>query len=107
MHALMRGPPFASLISTGSKGLFASHLPTVLKGDGPYGVIEFHLTRSNPHCRDLADRNEALMISQGPEGYIALNWHYEANTVTWPLSLRKYRKGANIDRPGVIWESPS
>ena len=35
MHALMRGRPFASLISAGSNGLFASHLPTVLKGDEP------------------------------------------------------------------------
>jgi transcriptional regulator len=70
MHALMRGRPFASLISAGSNGLFASHLPTVLKNDGLYGVIECHLARANPHCKDLADGNEALMIFQGPEAYI-------------------------------------
>ena len=40
MHALMRARPFAALVSTGSAGLYASHLPTVLKDDGPYGVIE-------------------------------------------------------------------
>jgi transcriptional regulator len=51
-------------------GLFASHLPTVLKDDGPFGVIECHLARPNPHWRELAEVNEALMIFQGPDGYI-------------------------------------
>jgi transcriptional regulator len=39
MHALMRARPFAALVSAGSAGLYASHLPTVLKDDGPYGVV--------------------------------------------------------------------
>ena len=34
MHALMRARPFAALVSAGSDGLFASHLPTVLKDEG-------------------------------------------------------------------------
>ena len=75
MHALMRARPFATLVSAGSAGLYASHLPTVLKDDGPCGVIECHLARANPHCRDLAEGGEALMIFQGPEGYITPNWY--------------------------------
>jgi transcriptional regulator len=75
MHALMRARPFAALVSAGSAGLFASHLPTVLKDDGPYGVIECHLARANPHCKDLAEGNEALMIFQGPDGYITPGWY--------------------------------
>ncbi len=75
MHALMRARPFAALVSAGSAGLYASHLPTVLKDDGPCGVIECHLARANPHWRDLAEGNEALMIFQGPEGYITPNWY--------------------------------
>jgi transcriptional regulator len=75
MHALMRARPFAALISSGSTGLYASHLPTVLKDEGPYGVIECHLARPNPHWKELAEGNEALMIFQGPEGYITPNWY--------------------------------
>jgi len=75
MHALMRARPFATLVSAGSAGLYASHLPTVLKDDGPCGVIECHLARAKPHCRDLAEGGEALMIFQGPEGYITPNWY--------------------------------
>jgi transcriptional regulator len=71
----MRDRPFASLVSAGAKGLFASHLPTVLKEEGPYGVIECHLARANPHWSDLAEGNEALMILHGPEAYITPNWY--------------------------------
>ncbi|HLN09233.1 MAG TPA: FMN-binding negative transcriptional regulator [Xanthobacteraceae bacterium] len=75
MHSLMRARPFAALVSAGSLGLFATHLPTVTRDDGPYGVIECHLARANPHWKDLAEGNDALMIFQGPEGYITPNWY--------------------------------
>ena len=75
MHALMRGRPFAALVSAGASGLYGSHLPTVLKDEGEYGTIECHLSRANPHWRDLAQGGEALMIFTGPEGYITPNWY--------------------------------
>ena len=75
MHALMRARPFAALVSAGAAGLYASHLPTLLKDDGLCGVIECHLARANPHWTDLAEGSEALMIFRGPEGYITPNWY--------------------------------
>jgi len=75
MHALMRAKPLVALVSGGAEGLCASHLPTVLKSEAPYGVIEFHLARANPHWKQLAECNEALMIFHGPEGYITPNWY--------------------------------
>jgi transcriptional regulator len=75
MHTLMCARPFATLVSAGPAGLFASHLPTVFKNEGPYGTIECHLARANPHCRDLGEAGEALMIFQGPDGYITPNWY--------------------------------
>jgi len=75
MRALMRAKPFATLISAGPAGLQATHLPTVLRDDEPDGVIECHLARANPHWKDLAEGNEALLIFHGPEGYITPNWY--------------------------------
>src|SRR5215813_8878735 len=75
MHALMRARPFASLVSNGSAGLCASHLPTVLKDEGLYGVIECLLARANPHWKEVASVNESLMIFQGSEDYITPNWY--------------------------------
>jgi transcriptional regulator len=73
LHALMRARPFAALISSGPDGLFATHLPTVLKDDGPFGTIECHVARANPHWKALGD--EVLMVFQGPQGYITPNWY--------------------------------
>jgi transcriptional regulator len=75
MHALMQARPFAALVSAGALGLYASHLPTVLKPEGPYGLIECHLARANPHCKELGEVGEALMIFQGAESYITPNWY--------------------------------
>jgi|1186.fasta_scaffold229043_2 transcriptional regulator len=75
MHALMRARPFAALVSAGPLGLYGTHLPTVLKSEGPNGVIECHLSRANPHWKDLAGGGEAMLIFQGPEGYITPNWY--------------------------------
>src|ERR1700746_3026232 len=75
IHALMRATPFGALVSTGALGLYGTHLPTVLKDEGPCGVIECHLARANPHWKDLAEGGEALMIFQGPEAYVTPNWY--------------------------------
>ena len=75
MHALMRAHPFAALVSMTPSGLYGTHLPTVLKNEGANGTIECHLARANPHWKDLAKGEEAMMIFQGAEGYITPNWY--------------------------------
>jgi transcriptional regulator len=75
MHALIRAHPLAALVSAGSSGLYGTHLPTVLKEEGGYGTIECHISRANPHWKDLAQGGEAMMIFQGPETYITPNWY--------------------------------
>src|SRR5688572_18975111 len=76
-HALMRGRPFATLVTNGSEGLTATHLPTVLKTDdaGPLGRIECHVARPNPQWKTFASDAEALMIFRGPEAYIRPGWY--------------------------------
>lgn len=77
MHAMMRAHPFALLVTHGPEGLFATHLPTVLKMEAgsPLGRIECHLARPNQHWRMLGGDAEALMVFQGPEAYIRPGWY--------------------------------
>jgi transcriptional regulator len=76
-QALMRAHPFAILVTQGSNGLVATHLPTVLKidPDNPLGRIECHLARPNPQWRTFPSDAEALMIFQGVEAYIRPGWY--------------------------------
>jgi transcriptional regulator len=75
VHALMRARPFAALISAGPAGLYATHMPTVLKDEGPLGLVECHVARANPHWKQFAESSEVLMIFQGADGYVTPNWY--------------------------------
>src|SRR5215470_13046708 len=77
VHAMMRAQPFAILVTQGSDGLTATHLPTVLKGggDGALGLIECHLARPNPQWKTYTPELDALMIFQGPDAYIRPGWY--------------------------------
>ena len=77
VHAMMRAQPFAILVTQGSNGLTATHLPTVLKvgGDGSLGLIECHVARPNPQWKTYSPEFDALMIFQGPEAYVRPGWY--------------------------------
>lgn len=77
VHAMMRAQPFAILVTHGSDGLTATHLPTVLKvgGDGSLGLVECHVARPNPQWKTFTPELDALMIFQGPEAYIRPGWY--------------------------------
>jgi len=102
MHALIGARPFAALVSAGSLGLYASHLPTVLKEEGSYGVIECHLARPNPHCKELGEVGEAMMIFQGAEGYITPNWYPSKGATGKVVPTWNYAVVHAYGRPEVI-----
>ena len=102
MHALMRARPFATLVSSGGLGLYATHLPTVLKSEGQFGVIECHLARANPHWKDLAAGGEALMIFQGPEGYVSPNWYPSKHETQKAVPTWNYATVHAYGRPAIM-----
>jgi transcriptional regulator len=105
IHALMRARPLAAFISAGPAGLFATHLPTVLKSDDPCGVIECHLARANPHWKDFAQSSEALMIFQGPGGYITPNWYPSKAEHGKVVPTWNYAVAHAYGRPEVIQDA--
>src|SRR5882757_2610168 len=105
MHALMRGRPFAALVSAGAAGLYGTHLPTVLKDDGPFGTIECHLARANPLWKDLAAGGEALMIFQGPDAYITPNWYPSKAETQKVVPTWNYAVVHAYGRPEVMQEA--
>jgi transcriptional regulator len=104
MHTLMRARPFATLVSSGSLGLYATHLPTVLKEEGPFGTIECHLARPNPHWKDLAEGGEALMIFHGVDGYITPNWYPTKRQTGKSVPTWNYATVHAYGRPEVMKE---
>ena len=76
LHEQMRACRLPTLVSHGSQGLLASHLPLLLAPDeGEYGTLYGHFARANPQWCDLAEGSEVLVIFQGPEAYISPSWY--------------------------------
>lgn len=73
-HALkvMRGYPFASLISTDDDGFpFVTHLPLHLSQSRDPHVLLGHCAKANPHWRYLQTRPQALVTFMGPQAYMS------------------------------------
>ncbi|QWF71811.1 FMN-binding negative transcriptional regulator [Methylomonas paludis] len=76
MHELMRNRPLATLVTVGSDGINANHIPLHLLASAlPYGVLRGHVARSNPVWRDFAADKQVLAIFHGPEAYISPSWY--------------------------------
>lgn len=80
---LIRGNPWATIVSNTAKGLVASHYPVVLE-EGRDGIsIVSHVGR--PDDRDLElGQHEVMVIIQGPHGYVSPGWYGGGAAVpTW------------------------
>jgi transcriptional regulator len=89
---LIEAAAFATVVTSGPKGLAVSHLPFVLdRARGENGTLVSHLARANPHSALIAEGRETVAIFQGPHGYISPSW-YPRNPVrdsapTWNFAV--------------------
>jgi len=61
----------------------ATHLPLVVKDQGPHGVLEGHFAKANRHWQSLANR-ETLIVFPGPHSYVSPSLYAEQLSVpTW------------------------
>lgn len=68
--------PFAALVTSGAGGLFATHLPFILRRSrDTLGLLQGHVARANPHHLQALDSTEALVIFSGPDAYITPTWY--------------------------------
>lgn len=77
LHAAIRAHPFATLVTNGADGPFATHLPLLLDAeDGEFGTLLGHVARANPHARPRQnDEGPALVMFQGPQAYVSPAWY--------------------------------
>lgn len=76
MHELIRNHPLATLVTLGSNGINANHIPLHLSLiSEPFGVLRGHVARSNLIWSDLESDFEVLAIFHGPDAYISPSWY--------------------------------
>ena len=84
----MRAYSFAILFgpldtSTEAGAHHATHLPLVIRDEGPHGILEGHFAKANSHWQSLANR-ETLVVFPGPHSYVSPSLYAEELSVpTW------------------------
>lgn len=83
--ALMRGHPFASLISLDDGGLpYVTHLPLHVQEEGEQLVLLGHVAKPNPHWRYLQARPQSVVTFMGPHAYMSPGVYPDlARVPTW------------------------
>jgi transcriptional regulator len=91
--------------------LVATHLPLVVKDEGPHGLIEGHFAVANRHWQSLAGR-ETLVVFPGPHSYVSPTnytdplsvptWNYIAVHAYGTLELVEDDPGKDILLAGLI-----
>lgn len=72
-----------TLISTSSNlEPIASHIPFYVREEAPL-VLEGHISRANNHHELLRNGKNAMLIFQGPNGYISSSVYGHENVPTW------------------------
>ena len=85
---LIRGNPWATIVSHIAKGLVASHYPVILDPTEPdVGaddiVLVSHFGRPDDELHELG-QHEVLVIIQGPHDYVSPSWYDQGDIVpTW------------------------
>lgn len=76
LRRLITAYPLGTLVTLGSEGLSANHLPFELAtGKAPNGALLGHVAHANAVWQDFSTEHEALVIFQGPSAYISPNWY--------------------------------
>jgi transcriptional regulator len=76
LHDLIRQHPFGTLVTHGTGGLDANHIPfELLPGQGELGTLSAHVARANPVWQELAEGDEVLVIFRAGDAYISPNWY--------------------------------
>jgi transcriptional regulator len=74
--AIMRATRLPVLVSAGSAGIEATHMPLSYRGEpAPHGRLIGHLARANPQWRSLRDGATAMALFQAHDFYVSPNWY--------------------------------
>lgn len=76
LHAALRQMAFGLLVTQPESGFATSYLPWELEAArGPHGTLVGHLARYNPQWQLPAGGAPALVVFQGPHGYVSPSWY--------------------------------
>ena len=76
LHAAIRQLAFGMLVTRTEDTFATTYLPFEIDAErGPNGTLVGHLARYNPQCLVPAAGAQAMVVFQGPHGYVSPSWY--------------------------------
>lgn len=76
LHDLIENHPLGILITHGTGGLDANHIPFDLdRSKGDCGTLHCHVARNNSVWRDVSTGDDVLVVFRAADAYISPNWY--------------------------------
>lgn len=76
LHAAIRELAFGVLVTHATDNFATTYLPFEIDTErGPNGTLVGHLARYNPQCQLPAEGAQAMVVFQGPHGYVSPSWY--------------------------------
>jgi transcriptional regulator len=98
VNAFIHANSFATLVTTGPEGSFASHLPFVYDESEGGGRLRCHMARANEQWRHIESNPEVLCVFLGPHSYISPSWYVAKVAVpTWNYAAVHVRGTAKLE----------
>ena len=94
---------FATLVTFGEDGPWASHLPFLFdEGEGG-GRLRCHMARANEQWRHFESNPEVLCIFMGPHSYVSPSWYVAKVAVpTWNYAAVHVHGTAKVEDEGFL-----
>jgi len=103
LHQLIRERPLATMVTLGSTGLNANHIPFELGPEpAPMGTLRGHVARANPVWHDFTPEIDTLVIFHGPSTYVSPSWYPTKQTTGEVVPTYNYTAVHVYGRPKII-----
>ena len=88
LETLLRDYPFGMLVTIHDGLPFVSHIPFLYeRRSGGVPVLLGHVAKANPQWCDLAQNQTALVVFQGPHGYVSPSGYESPGVLTWNYAV--------------------
>ena len=102
IDSFLRRYSFATVISAQDGLMEAVHVPILIASDKR--TVSFHVATANPIVNFFKPGTQALVIFNGPHGYVSPRWYTRPNVPTWNYAaVHLYcRMGEPLDQKSVF-----
>ena len=76
LQRIVRDNPLGVLVTHGSQGLDADHIPFILDPEaGPHGTLRAHVARANDVWQRCPTGTPVMVVCRGAQAYISPSWY--------------------------------